>query len=188
MLGIPLGGFLFLFFGAIALGTTNWIVHKTSSTEFCLSCHSHEVNIRPEYEASSHFKNRTGVKVNCKSCHLPPEDQWFDTMTTKIVVSADVIPEVMGKIDTKEKYEAHRGHMASVVWKEMLENDSRFCRTCHSFNQMNTELQGKMAARMHPSAMESGKTCIECHRGIVHALPENADELWEQVRAQAKKD
>ena len=32
--------------GAIGLGITNYVVHETSSTEFCFSCHSHEVNIR----------------------------------------------------------------------------------------------------------------------------------------------
>jgi nitrate/TMAO reductase-like tetraheme cytochrome c subunit len=186
LLGIPIGGFACLFIGAILLGTTNWIVHKSSSNDFCFGCHSHEMFIKPEYEASSHFKNAAGVQVMCKSCHLP-EDNWFELMVTKVVVSADIIPELRGKIDTKEKYEAHRGEMAATVWAEMLADDSRFCRSCHSFAQMNTEAQNSMAKRMHPKAAQSGQTCIECHRGIVHALPENEEELWEQVLVKAGK-
>jgi trimethylamine-N-oxide reductase (cytochrome c) cytochrome c-type subunit TorY len=187
LLGIPIGGFVFLFVGAIALGSVNWVVHKSSTNEFCFACHSHEAFIKPEYEASSHFKNAAGVQVMCKNCHLP-EDNWFELMVTKVVVSADIIPEMQGKIGTKEKYEARRGALAAEVWTQMLEDDSRFCRSCHSFSQMNTEAQGNMAKRRHPSAMASGQTCIECHRGIVHALPENADALWEQVRTEAGKN
>ena len=46
---------LALILGAVGLGATNFVVHETSSTEFCFSCHSHEANIRSTYEASSHF-------------------------------------------------------------------------------------------------------------------------------------
>ena len=57
LLGIPLGGFIAFGLGAIALGTTNAVLHATSTNEFCFSCHSHDAFIRPEYEASSHFSN-----------------------------------------------------------------------------------------------------------------------------------
>lgn len=178
--GIPLGGFLMLGVGAVGLGSVNWIVHETSTTEFCYQCHSHQQFIRPEYEASTHFKNEVGVRAACADCHLP-HDNWFELMYTKILVSADIFGELAGKIGTAEKYEAHRGEMAQKVWEQMLANDSRFCRSCHSFTAMNFEAQGRMPARMHSKASESGKTCIECHRGIVHALPENEEQLWDEA-------
>ena len=65
LLGIPLGGFIAFFLGAIALGTFNYTLHQTSSTEFCYVCHSHDAFIRPEYEASSHFANAAGVRAGC---------------------------------------------------------------------------------------------------------------------------
>jgi len=168
LLGIPLGGFAMLALGAIGLGVTNFVVHETSSTAFCFGCHSHEVNIKPEYEASSHFANASGVRAECKDCHLP-NDSWFELMATKIVVSADIIPELAGKLDTPEKWEAHRGEMAEKVWAEYRENDSRYCRSCHVTEAMAG--QKKMASMMHARAKESGKTCIDCHKGLVHALP-----------------
>ena len=186
LLGIPLGGFLMLGVGAVGLGSFNWVVHKTSSTEFCLSCHSHEKFIRPEYEASGHFKNRVGVRAGCSDCHLP-HDNWFALTLKKVIVIKDVFGEMSGKLSTAEKYEAHRGPMALKVWKQALNDDSHFCRSCHNFDAMNTELQGKMPARMHPKAMQSGESCIECHRGIVHALPQDADALWEQALKETGK-
>ncbi len=65
LLGIPLGGFLALGLGAILLGTMNYTLHKTSETEFCYACHSHEAFIKPEYEESSHFSNAAGVRAGC---------------------------------------------------------------------------------------------------------------------------
>jgi trimethylamine-N-oxide reductase (cytochrome c), cytochrome c-type subunit TorY len=184
LLGIPVGGLMMLLVGAVGLGSVNWVVHATSTTEFCFACHSHQNFIKPEYEASSHFKNGAGVRVGCADCHLP-HDNWFELIYTKIVVSADIIPELAGKIDTAEKYEAHRGEMAQQVWGEMLSDDSRFCRSCHSFDAMNLEAQGRMPGRKHATAIEAGQTCIECHRGLVHALPANEEQIWKEVHAKS---
>jgi nitrate/TMAO reductase-like tetraheme cytochrome c subunit len=186
LLGIPIGGFVMLLVGAAGLGTVNWVVHRTSSTEFCFGCHSHDQFIRPEYEASTHFRNQVGVRAGCADCHLP-HDNWFELMLKKVIVVKDVFGEMSGKISTADKYEAHRSPMALKVWEQMLNNDSKFCHSCHSFEAMNTTEQGKMPARMHTRAVQSGQSCIECHRGIVHALPQNADELWEQALKETGK-
>ena len=167
MLGIPAGGFIMLLAGAAGLGMTNFVVHATSSTEFCFSCHSHEVNIRAEYEASSHFNNPSGTRVACSECHLP-QDNWFDLMATKIIVSADIIPELMGKVDTPEKWEAQRAEMAGKVWAEYRANDSAYCRSCHKIEAMSG--QSEAALKLHQSTAENGKTCIDCHKGLAHAL------------------
>lgn len=184
LLGIPLGGLLMLGVGAAALGSVNWVVHQTSTTGFCFACHSHQQFIRPEYEASTHFKNAVGVRAGCSDCHLP-HDNWFELMYTKALVSTDIVGELAGKLGTKEKYEARRGEMAQKVWKQMLANDSKFCRGCHSFQAMDIQAQGGMPARMHTKAMKDGMTCIECHRGIVHTLPEDAEQLWNEALAKA---
>lgn len=180
LLGIPLGGFIAFVFGAVALGSTNYVLHQTSSTEFCYLCHSHEAFIKPEYEASSHFKNLTGVRAECADCHLP-HDNWFELVWTKAVVSLDIIPEMMGKLDTAEKYEEHRAEMATSVWRQFRENDSKFCRSCHSYEAMDLENQERRTARQHSRAAENGETCIDCHYGIVHVAPENADEILENL-------
>lgn len=182
LLGIPLGGFLAFGLGAAALGTFNYVLHETGKTEFCYACHSHDAFIRPEYEASSHFVNTAGVRAGCSDCHLP-HDNWFELVWTKAVVSLDIIPEVMGKIDTAEKYEAHRAEMAESVWRKYKDNDSKFCRSCHAFEAMDLEAQDRRVARRHSRAAESGDTCIDCHYGIVHALPPDAETILEGIDA-----
>jgi trimethylamine-N-oxide reductase (cytochrome c) cytochrome c-type subunit TorY len=180
LLGIPLGGFIAFALGAVALGGTNYVLHATSTTEFCYSCHSHEAFIKPEYEASSHFSNLSGVRAECADCHLP-HDNWFELVWTKAVVSLDIIPEMMGKLDTQEKYDEHRAEMATAVWRQFRDNDSKFCRSCHSFEAMDLENQDRRTARRHSQASENGQTCIDCHWGIVHAPPENAEAILDSL-------
>ena len=179
-LGIPLGAVLAFVLGGVALGTTNFILHETSTTEFCYVCHSHEEFIRPEYEASTHFINTSGVQASCADCHLP-HDNWFELVWTKAVVSLDIFPELAGKIDTAEKYEAHRAEMAEAVWRQFKENDSEFCRDCHATDAMDLESQDRRAARRHSQAADKGETCIDCHYGIVHALPENSEAILDTI-------
>jgi nitrate/TMAO reductase-like tetraheme cytochrome c subunit len=173
LLGLPAGGVLMLVFGAVGLAAANAAIHTTSRSEFCFGCHSHEVNIRAEWEASSHFRNASGVRAECADCHLP-QDDWLDLVLTKIVVSADIVPELMGKLDTPEKYEAHRREMAEAVWAEYREDDSRYCRSCHLPGAMLPEAQSPMARAVHGRMAETGATCIDCHKGLVHALPEGS--------------
>jgi len=180
LLRIPLGGFVMFVLGAITLGAVNFALHETSSTEFCYNCHSHDSFIRPEYEASSHFINTAGVRAECADCHLP-HDNWFELVWTKAVVSLDIVPELLGRISTEEKYEAHRSTMATAVWREFKENDSEYCRSCHSFAAMQLEEQGRTAARRHSMATENGQTCIDCHFGIVHREPADAEEILERL-------
>lgn len=181
LLGVPLGGFVAFALGAIALGTTNYVLHETSTTEFCYACHSHEMFIKPEYEASSHFINAAGVRAECADCHLP-HDNWFELVWTKAVVSLDIFPELAGKLDTAEKYEAHRAEMAESVWRQFRENDSKFCKSCHTVAAMDLEAQGRATARRH--TRDDGETCIDCHFGIVHKPPENAEEILEAIAAE----
>ncbi|MEO1202517.1 MAG: NapC/NirT family cytochrome c [Pseudomonadota bacterium] len=180
LLGIPLGGFLAVGVGAVGLGTTNYVLHATSTTEFCYACHSHEAFIKPEYETSSHFINISGVRASCADCHLP-HDNWFELTWTKAVVSLDIIPEMMGKLDTAEKYESHRAEMAEAVWRQFKANDSKFCRHCHSVEAMDLEEQNRSVARRHERAESRGETCIDCHYGIVHELPADADDIMDRL-------
>ncbi|MBS3743590.1 MAG: NapC/NirT family cytochrome c [Wenzhouxiangellaceae bacterium] len=182
LLGIPVGGFLAVAVGAVALQTMNYTLHQTSKTEFCYVCHSHEQFIKPEYEASSHFSNASGVQAGCKDCHLPDmQDDWFAYVTKKVIVSKDIIPELRGVISTREKYEDYRPHGAEKVWRHFKENDSKNCRKCHSSENMDLEAQDRFASRRHARAEERGQTCIDCHYGIVHELPENAREILAKI-------
>jgi cytochrome c-type protein NapC len=140
----------------------------TDEMEFCVSCHTMQTNYK-EYKESLHYKNQSGVQATCSDCHVPKP--FIPKMVAKIIAAKDVYHEIVGTIDTPEKFEAHRWDMASRVWAKMERSDSRECRSCHEFANMDLSEQGRSARSRHASAEERGKTCIDCHKGIVHYEP-----------------
>ncbi|MBF0783972.1 nitrate reductase [Muribacter muris] len=155
--------------GAALLLGGQWVMHKTSSTEFCVSCHSMSY-AQQEWEGSSHFANAKGVRAECADCHIPQESWHY--LKAKVIALKDLWYEATGKIDDKQKYEVHRAEMAQRVWNELKANDSATCRSCHSFDAMDFSQQTKLAKQTHREAQGKGQTCIDCHKGIVHFLPE----------------
>ncbi len=150
-------------------------VELTNSIEFCTSCHDMNHNFE-EYKKTTHYSNKSGVRATCSDCHVPKKN-WFSLMSRKVEASADVWAEIRGTIDTKEKFEAKRMEMAKREWARMKESDSIGCRNCHSFESMDLEAQDKGAKSKHSQAVmtDSGKTCIDCHKGIAHKLPRNPE-------------
>lgn len=155
--------------GAALLAATATVFHKTSDSEFCVSCHSMQQPLA-EYQGSVHFQNPKGIRAECADCHVP--HQPLDYLWTKIRAVKDIYGEMTGKIDTPEKYEAHKLAMAQSVWKSLKENDSATCRSCHSFDAMDITAQRPEARLQHPVAIKQGETCIDCHKGVAHILPD----------------
>lgn len=173
LLGIPIGGLLMFGLGAVALVVFNLAMEETNTLEFCTSCHEMEAYIYPEYKESSHYRNEYGVRAICSDCHVPKE--WFPKVGRKIQATFNELPgHLLGKIDTREKFEAHRKEMAENVWANMRATDSRECRNCHSYEAMALDMQGRSAAKKHsPEWRERfDDTCIDCHQGVAHELPE----------------
>jgi cytochrome c-type protein NapC len=54
----------------------------------------------------------------------------------------------------------------------MKKTNSRECRNCHSEEAMDITGQRTVAAEQHKLARQQEKTCIDCHKGIAHQLPE----------------
>jgi cytochrome c-type protein NapC len=160
---------LMLIGGLLVVGGKLSMDH-TNTIEFCTSCHEMKDNNFAEYSHTIHARNRTGVKAICSDCHVPHE--FVDTMIRKIGASNDVLQHVLGTIDTKEKFEAHRLDMAKKVWLRMKRTDSHECRNCHDVKAMEPEMQGKTAQTQHAKFLLTGKkTCIDCHYGIAHKEP-----------------
>lgn len=160
--------------GAAAWEGYHFTLDETSTTEFCVSCHEMEAFVYPDYAESSHFSNSSGVRAECRDCHVP--DGIVAKTRTKIRASLNEVPgHLMGRISTQEKFDAHKLELAERVWARMQANNSRACRTCHSYEAMSEEMQGRSARRRHSAEYReaTGKTCIDCHKGIVHSLPED---------------
>ena len=79
--------------GIAALGVTVTVLHKTSSTEFCVSCHSMQT-LLAEYQGSVHFQNVKGIRAECADCHIPSEPAAY--LWTKIRAVKDIYHEAIG--------------------------------------------------------------------------------------------
>jgi len=161
------GGFVA---GIVFWGGFNTALEMTNREEFCISCHEMKDNVYAEYKNTIHYQNRTGVRATCPDCHVPKD--WGPKMVRKIQASNEVLHKVLGTIDTPEKFEAKRHELAQHEWDRMKRTDSRECRNCHNFSYMDYAEQNKRSSTTHQQAFNEGKTCIDCHKGIAHKLPQ----------------
>ncbi|MDH5613204.1 MAG: NapC/NirT family cytochrome c [Gammaproteobacteria bacterium] len=167
LMGTTLGAALFfMIIGVIFWGGFNTAMEVTNTLDFCISCHEMEENVFREYQKTIHYTNRSGVRATCSDCHVPRP--WIHKVVRKIQASNEVLHKILGTIDTPEKFNEHRLELAKNVWRAMKSTDSRECRNCHNFDSMKPEDQKKRSRNQHATAMESGNTCIDCHKGIAH--------------------
>jgi cytochrome c-type protein NapC len=165
---LTLGGFLA---GIIFWGGFNTALEVTNTEKFCIGCHEMENNVYQELQSTIHFTNRSGVRATCPDCHVP--HNWTDKIARKMQASKEVWGKIFGTINTREKFEAKRRHLAENEWTRLKANDSLECRNCHNFDYMDFTRQSKRASQMHSTSLASGeKTCIDCHKGIAHQLPD----------------
>jgi cytochrome c-type protein NapC len=172
-----LGALLIFGFGAgvIFWGGFNTALDLADRQEFCISCHEMKDNVYQELRGTIHDSNRTGVRATCADCHVP--HVWIWKFQRKIEATLHEVPHwLLGTIDTPEKFAAHRLELATREWRRLKTNDSLECRNCHNFQHMDYSVQTKGAAETHKAAFATGKTCIDCHQGIAHTLPDHTPE------------
>ncbi|MCQ4322396.1 cytochrome c3 family protein [Stutzerimonas stutzeri] len=165
---LTLGGFLA---GIIFWGGFNTALEATNTEAFCISCHEMEDNVYMEIKDTIHYTNRSGVRATCPDCHVPHE--WTDKIARKMQASKEVWGKIFGTISTREKFLGMRREMAEREWRRLKSNDSLECRNCHNYEFMDFTRQSKRAAEFHSKALGQGEaTCIDCHKGIAHRLPD----------------
>ena len=171
---LTIGGFIggFLFWGAF-----NTAMEFTNKERFCIGCHVMRDNVYQEIQPTIHFTNRSGVRAKCADCHVPHD--WTFKMARKMQASKEVWGFVFGTIGTREKFVAKRRELAEREWARFKANDSLECRNCHEFQSMDFTRQSKRGADAHSASLAAGKnagdkTCIDCHKGIAHRLPDMA--------------
>jgi len=175
LIGIPIGGLLMLVLGIVLANGFAFAMHATSTPEFCgNACHYMRDFVVPEVAGSVHGRNASGVPATCPDCHVP--QPFLAKTMRKVEATREGWGHLRGVIDTRDEFEAHRLRMAERVWAAMKATDSRECRSCHDFSTMDLEAQKRFAARRHRAAPKEGETCIDCHKGVAHALPAGYDE------------
>lgn len=165
---LTLGGFVC---GVIFWGGFNTAMEFTNTEEFCISCHEMRDNVYEELTRTVHFTNRSGVRAICSDCHVPHD--WTDKIARKMQASKEVWGNIFGTINTRRKFLDERLRLAKHEWARLKANDSLECRNCHSKEAMDLASQTDRAAEIHSRYLLTGKaTCIDCHKGIAHNLPD----------------
>lgn len=156
--------------GALLLGGVSAGLAWTNTETFCIGCHEMRDNVYAEFKDTIHDKNRSGVRAGCPDCHVPRE--LIPKLKRKVRATFELWGAMTGKIDTKEKFEAHRYEMAVRVWTHMKETDSLECRNCHKADDMSPDAQTEKAQDRHAKGRAEGLTCIDCHYGVAHTEPD----------------
>ncbi len=164
---LTIGGFVG---GVMFWGGFNTALEATNTEEFCVSCHEMRNNTFAEIKQTIHYSNRSGVRATCPDCHVPHE--WTDKSARKMQASKEVWGHLFGRIDTREKFLEERLELAKHEWARLKANDSLECRNCHQYESMDFTRQSLRAQDMHSTYLANKeKTCIDCHKGIAHQLP-----------------
>ncbi|NIZ00066.1 cytochrome c3 family protein [Thalassospira lucentensis] len=165
---LTLGGFVA---GVIFWGGFNTALEATNTEEFCVSCHEMKNNVFAELKTTIHYSNRSGVRATCPDCHVP--HKWTDKIARKMQASKEVWGKIFGTINTRDKFLDKRLELAQHEWARLKANNSLECRNCHSDESMDITRQSPRAVEAHQKFLFTGeKTCIDCHKGIAHHLPD----------------
>ena len=165
---LTIGGFVA---GIIFWGGFNTALELTNTEAFCTSCHEMRDNVFVELQPTIHYTNRSGVRATCPDCHVP--HNWTSKIARKMQASKEVWGNIFGTINTREKFVDKRLELAQREWTRLETNNSLECRNCHNLESMDFTRQSNRAMEMHSTQLQSGaKTCIDCHKGIAHRLPD----------------
>jgi len=167
---LPAWSWIAFFFGLIFcfilfLGGKS-VLHYTSTDEYCQSCHIHP-HAEDTWKKSTHFYNKSGVKVHCVECHLPPKDEkgyLFEKARTGL----------------KDLYGFYFKDSASFNWenKSALEHAVKIvynssCVKCHQtlFSKGLSEDGGTAHLYYENNAEKLNIQCINCHLDVGHYNP-----------------
>lgn len=165
---LTIGGFVA---GVLWWGGFNTALEMTNKEAFCITCHEMKDNPYADLKQTIHYSNRSGVRATCPDCHVP--HNWTDKIARKMQASKEVWGKIFGTVSTPEKFEAKRKELASHEWARLKANNSLECRNCHSADSMDITRQGSRGADAHQRFLFTGQaTCIDCHKGIAHRLPD----------------
>ncbi|MBI5232927.1 MAG: NapC/NirT family cytochrome c [Deltaproteobacteria bacterium] len=152
----------------------------------CAECHPYPFR---EYQKSTHYMNRSGVRPGCMACHEP--HSLFNLIRFKFLYlntgtqGDSLFHNITGVVMDKEKWEKRRVELAKKVREGFLATDSAKCRNCH----VRALIVSKKAPvmRAHKKIESQGKTCIDCHYNLVHAeVPWGEEDKDEESAGEAK--
>jgi len=141
-------------------------IRYTSTDEYCVSCHIHP-QADDAWKKSSHFYNKSGIKVHCVECHLPPKGS-FKYLAVKTKTGLNDLYGFYFKDSASFNWQAKREleHAVKIVYNES-------CIKCHqTLFSKGLSAEGGTAHLYYEKNAEKLKLqCINCHQYIGHYNP-----------------
>ncbi|MGH1462998.1 MAG: cytochrome c3 family protein [Neptuniibacter sp.] len=142
---------------AIAWAGTEYTLHKTSTPEFCGSCHSMKPMLNSFLLDSHAGNNHVGTRVNCTDCHLPQNNK-FELLFVKI------------KSGTHDLWQEFVIGTDQIDWHAKRKNAFQYtyvsgCLKCH--NNLKNQPVTENGSSIHlPFYEPDGQFphCITCHQ------------------------
>ena len=156
------GLFLLAVIGLLA-GT--YTVHRTSTTEFCLSCHEMETH-GFELKRSAHAVDKDKKPISCIQCHMPPGYGLDYFMVKSYLGVRDAVAHFASDTDNLDR------RAMQLVARRFVTDAN--CLACHTDLMRNVKgdpisPEGKKA---HDAWLgkdgNTRRTCAGCHANMAH--------------------
>lgn len=138
-----------------------------SSDESCMMCHVHP-HVEASWKLSKHVNNRSGVKVHCVDCHLPPKNNTWAHYTAK------------AKLGLKDTWGYLTKDSADFDWDKVSELEhavtyipNESCKECHQNLFPEGITSDGVTAHLYYEENEKklDLQCISCHLDAGHYNP-----------------
>lgn len=166
-------GIIFAGLGGLAIGVCAMLavggaMSRTSTNEYCMSCHYHE-QADADWKKSEHYNSESGVVTDCASCHLPPkENGYLRYYMIKARMGAKDLWAKMTKDKDEIDWSSRRTleHGSKIVYNES-------CEKCH-VNLFPTGITDDgITAHLYyeENSRKLNLQCISCHLNTGHDMP-----------------
>jgi formylglycine-generating enzyme required for sulfatase activity/nitrate/TMAO reductase-like tetraheme cytochrome c subunit len=140
-------------------------VDKTSTNDFCISCHIHPAADQ-SWKKSVHYQTQSGTRVDCVECHLPPKGEGY--LKAKVTTGFRDLWSMWTKDSASFNWE-EKGRI-EFAQHHVYESS---CVKCHE-NLFPSKLSkaGEDAHLYYKQSKEKGETihCINCHLNAGHYI------------------
>jgi nitrate/TMAO reductase-like tetraheme cytochrome c subunit len=128
--------------------------------------------VAQEYRQSGHAINRTGVSAGCHDCHNSAQLPGSSLVQGQGRNQGRRSGRARGVVSTEEKFKKERLRMAKSGLGGIQGERFGNCRHCHVFSKEIVAKQKDFVRPMHEQVLAKAATCVDCHKGIAHAAPD----------------
>jgi formylglycine-generating enzyme len=151
--------------GCILILAGGKVIHSTSTNSYCISCHIHPA-ADASWKKSVHYDTRSGYRIGCVDCHLPPQGQgylWAKAKTgLRDLWSKWTKDSASFNWEDRGRLELARGYVYNSSCIKCHENLFPAKLTKDGENAHLYYSQSKKKDELH---------CINCHLNAGHLIP-----------------